>query len=283
MLILCVPAASAGSAPVVGFLADVDGPAAPGHLQLAMPEGNESSSRPIVMDLVGSAAVFHADPEAKAGTHLKGPVFAALWIDLSAVAGGSLQLQLKEGDVVLAEHAVDVSVDPESLPEPESLVPPDPMDPEGAIWHVAAQVLPAVTMPPLVFDLGIVDAEVSDNVHVELRLLPPAEDPLAVGSSIISYDGALAPSYVYLPWWSADPAAQPPQQTIFQGGSGSGSDPGGSGSPGGSGDPGSDGSDGASGDGDPGADGGSGGSKGIPAPGLVPLALVMAALLWRRR
>ncbi len=213
LLTFALPLASAGPAPALAFLADSEsGPLADGALVHAWPVADEPKVRPILVELAGPSTVF-VDVEEQPGTHLKGRVFVGIWPDAAIAKDARLRVSLYVGNDLVNESFVPVTVDPNNVPDPTALLPPDPTDPQGAVFHIVAQVVPLVLQPPTMVDLGVVDVEVPEGSSVRLGFglvgadgLPPTGAAMA-----LKYDGKLSPSFVYLPWWSADPQAVSPQ------------------------------------------------------------------------
>lgn len=210
--LLMVPLASAGSTPVVGFLDDGEtGPVGEGTITHEYPDSNESMVRAILADVgQGPTTIFTATNHS--GTHLKGPLFAGLWADELAGQDGMLVVAILVDGEVVSTAEVDVAFDPESLPDPESLIPPDPTDPEGAVFHVVGQAMPYIFQAPLVMDMGYVDVEIPNgsDLSIALSIQTPGDVPTGLMTTM-KYDGILTPSFVYLPYWTADPEATPPQ------------------------------------------------------------------------
>ncbi len=212
-LLLLAPLASAGSAPSIVFFADGEtGIAGDGILSQDWPTSNESKVRPILIELAGPATVF-VDVEEPPGTHLKGRLFVGLWPDAALAMDARLKVSLWVGDASVAEAMLPVDIDPASAPDPTALVPPDPSDPEGAVYHAIAQVVPLVLQPPTLVNLGGLDVEVPEGTPVRIGLgLVGADGGIPVGAAMaLKYDGLLTPSFAYMPWWSADPEAESPQ------------------------------------------------------------------------
>ncbi len=218
MIVLCValfaaPLAAAGSTPSLVFLADgASGPVGDGILTQDWPDSNESKARPVLIELAGPSAVF-VDVEEPPGTHLRGHVFAGIWPDAAIAKDARLRVTLWLDDQAIAEAMVVVNVDPSAAPDPASLVPPDPSDPEGAVYHALGTVLPLVLQPPTLVDLGVVDVEVPAGSQIKIGLgLTGADGMPPLGAAMaVKYDGVLTPSFLYLPWWSANPEAVSPQ------------------------------------------------------------------------
>lgn len=226
MTLLLAPLAVAGPAPAVHYLADEASPFETGALETEAPSKNESSQR-IVTAGIDGPSVWFSTPVQQG--RLAGPAFLGLWTMANpAVLGdieASLWLEADGNRTLLSSAALDAAIDPSQLPEPTSLVPPDPTDPEGAAYHVAAQLLPLLMSPPMVFDLGMIDAEAPANASLLLGL-QMVGDPLPIGTSIIQYDAVTSPSFLFAPWYAPDPPApqptsSPPSSTSAPSSSGS--------------------------------------------------------------
>lgn len=236
-LLVLVPAASAGFSPSLYYLAP-DG--ADGALSEEAPEGESPSSAFVTAlpaDAASAAFVALEGPRENA-THVLGRVLVGLWADVG-VAQGSVEARLvlvRDGTVTpLASAAQPISTDPSEVPEPTALLPPDPTDPQGAVFHAAAQVMPLLSHPPFLLDLGVLDMEVPEGAvaGVELRLVEDnATGAPASGIVRVQYAAATTPSFVYVPWWSEDPEASGAPgspRTPSQPGPGGGSGPSGGG------------------------------------------------------
>lgn len=208
---LAAPLALAGPAPAIHYLADDGSPLQTGDLATATPSKNESSMRAVALSPDGPAVWFEA-PAAE--DRIAGPVFLGLWTQANLVLAGNLtaSLWLDDGTerTQLASSSLDVTLDPSQAPDPMTLLPPDPTDPEGAAYHVAAQVLPLLMRPPIVFDMGVIDAQIPDNGTILLGLALENGELPALGTSIIQYDAMTTPSFLYVPWYAPDPPAPEP-------------------------------------------------------------------------
>lgn len=213
IVLLAAPLAAAGSAPSIAFFADsASGPVGDGILTQAWPTTNESSVRPILIELAGPSTTF-VDIEEPPGTHLKGRLFAGIWPDAALADDAQLRVSVWLDGELIAEGMVPINIDPSATPDPLKLVPPDPTDPQGAVYHVIGQVLPLVLQPPTLVDLGVVDVEVPNGsaLQVGFGLVGAASMPPVGAAMVLKYDGVLTPSFMYMPWWSADPEAVSPQ------------------------------------------------------------------------
>lgn len=212
-VLLLLPLASAGPAPVVGFFADGEsGPVGDGVIAADWPDSEDGKVRAIVPDLLGQPLVVFAAEDAP-GTHLQGPIFAGIWPDAGAAKDSYIHMVVTvDGDMV-AESTALVDIDPANAPDPTALVPPDPTDPEGTVYYELAQLMPLLLQPPTLVDMGAIDVEVPEgaDVVVSMSLVGPDGAPPTGASVLLKYDSTLSPSFVYLPWWSADPEVQSPQ------------------------------------------------------------------------
>lgn len=282
--LLMAPVAMAAPQPGIYYLSDSEsGPLGEGKAQAEAPDENATAAaRPILYgDADMPSAVFHLDDGE--WEQMKGRAMAGVWIAASAAIDANLSATLYDVDAdgamtPLANASHSLLLDPDSLPDPEALLPPDPTDPEGAVFHVAAQVLPLLMEPPVLFDFGVIDQEIADGHHVALGLyMSPGSLGIPLGTVAIQYSAQESPSFVYAPWYAPDPAPVDPVAPSEPAPSDPApSDPAPSDPASGSGDEGDD--DGASG-GEP-----SGESKKSPGVGLfATLALVGAVLVARRR
>lgn len=133
-----------------------------------------------------------------------GPLLVGLWIGPSPTAMGNISAEISDGESILGYASVDVAIDPENLPDPQSLVPPDPTDPEQAAAYIAAQAMLALMQPPALLDFGFVDVAVDPDAPVSVSFFLEGE-PIALGVASMQYDGALSPSFVYVPFYEPDP------------------------------------------------------------------------------
>lgn len=208
-LLALAPLAAAGPQPAIYYLQDGATPLGDGTLDSEPPSKNETSYRPITYGPDGPVVWFDASAPTD---RLLGRAFVGLWPEAFAVTGGNITAGLYIDDgttrTLISETGVPIATDPSNLPDPMALIPPDPTDPEGAIFHVASQVLPLVSAPPMLLDLGFVDATVPANATVLLGIhLSAGADGLPpVGTFLLKYDAPTAPSFVYAPWYAPDPA-----------------------------------------------------------------------------
>ncbi len=204
-----LPLATAGSVPTIGFLRDDGPPVSPGILSLDWPTGNESSARQVPPELLGETT-FVADFDAPGEAWL-GRLMMGVWPDAGIAKEAVIQARISIDDEVVAEASIPVDVDPEDIPDPQALVPPDPTDPQGAVMHAAVQAAPLILEPPLLVDFGIVDLQVPNGSVIKLHLSVQSGEVPVPGTAAIKYDSLLSPGFVYIPWFSADPEATAPQ------------------------------------------------------------------------
>lgn len=215
MVLLLLPAAAARPEPVLYFLYDDEAPVLPGLMNDSMPSDLEPETRPV---LPGSdelpSALFVTSLEDHPG-RLQGRMVVGLWTGQSPVLEGNLTAVLYEVQdderVVLARASVDVHTDPTGI-DPTVLVPPDPTDPEGSIAYLQYQALTMLLRPPLLLDLGVLEANVTEGAQLALGIyLEAAPDGVApMGISSLEYGGQLQPSFVFVPWYAPDPPRATP-------------------------------------------------------------------------
>lgn len=177
----------------------------------------------------------HSHPD-----RIKGPLFVGLWTGESTVLNGNLTATLYEipaggAPVALAEASVVLDLNQSNLPtDPTVLIPENQTDPQAILFYELAQVLPLLLHPPALFILGPVDIPFSpeSSFAIGFRLEQGSSPtPLPLGASAtIQYDGAFAPSFVYVPWYAPDPVRPTPTPrptSSGTGGSGSGGSQGG--------------------------------------------------------
>lgn len=215
--LVVAPVACAGYAPTLYYLAPPDLDPLAGSLSTDAPEGDAPSSAFVTVLPADAASASFIALEGANATHVLGRVLVGLWADLSAAQGAvEARFVLVEDGVVtpVASATRPVSTDPAQAPEPTALLPPDPTDPQGAVFHAAAQAMPLLARPPVLLDLGLLDVEVPEGAvaGIELRLVEDNATGLpASGFARVSYAAATAPSFLYVPWWSTDPPATPGQ------------------------------------------------------------------------
>jgi len=208
LALLAVPAAQAGHGGEILFLAEGDAPVGDGALSREVPEGEEPSLRPVLLGEAGEARFLV--PEGERPAWIQGRLFAGLWIDQPPALPGELEVVLLRLDGEAPEELASTSLPvggqfPEA-PDPATLLPPDPTDPEAVAWHALAQAYPLVRSPPIVADFGIVSLPVEDaDLAVAFRLADGSLAPAVM----IEYGAALAPSFLYVPWHEPAPAPAP--------------------------------------------------------------------------
>lgn len=208
--LLFIPAAMAASVPELLFFS-------PGATPF---EGGMSAEQPAELDasislILPGTADLPSMSFIREGSHsdrIYGPLLIGLWTGPSPTAVGNITAVISDGESVLGSASVDVALDPENLPDPQSLVPPDPTDPEQAVAYIAAQVMIATMKPPVLLDLGFVDLNVSTDAPISVSFFLEGE-PIALGAASIQYDGALSPSFVYVPFYEPDPAPSSSQSS----------------------------------------------------------------------
>jgi hypothetical protein len=220
-LVVALPAAAAAPTPKLYFLKDGEVPlVGTGVLNATIPDGLDPALRPVVIgtsDL--PSQVFTTMDEEHPG-RLFGPVFVGLWTGPAVVLQGNLTtviyaVSLSGDRTLLAATSVNVDLNMSNAPDPTSLIPPDPTDPEAAAAYVAAQVLAALLQPPALLYLGMVDIEVPADSQLALGFYLEAADgsplPVPIGAAAtIQYDAIIMPSFLYAPWYAPDPE---PSQT----------------------------------------------------------------------
>jgi hypothetical protein len=202
--LLFIPTAMAGSVPELLFFA-------PGSSPL---EGGMSAEKPADMDastslILPGSAELPSSSFVRDGNHsdrIYGPLLVGLWIGPSPTAVGNISAVISDGESILGSATVDVAIDPENLPDPQSLVPPDPTNPEQAVAYIAAQAMLAVMQPPAMLDFGFIDVAVDPDANITVSFFLEGE-PIALGAASMQYDGALSPSFVYVPFYEPEPAA----------------------------------------------------------------------------
>ena len=136
---------------------------------------------------------------------------------------------------VLAQYNISVDANTSKLPDPTTLVPPQPPPPDPAnpvaynatLQAYAAQVaafeetklLPAILTIPGQFIRPIdVTVNATSRIAIMVTATPPAgsDVPLAEGFATFEYDSWLALSYIYIPWYEKDKPGstyKPPTKT----------------------------------------------------------------------
>lgn len=146
---------------------------------------------------------------------IKGPLFIGLWIGESTVMNGNLTATLYEmpasgTPVPLANASVVLDLNQSTLPsDPTVFIPENQTDPQAIVFYEMAQLYPLLIHPPALFVLGPVDIPFAADSQfaIGFRLTQGSSPtPLPVGAyAAIQYDGAYAPSFVYVPWYAPDP------------------------------------------------------------------------------
>lgn len=212
--LLLAASAAAGPAPALYFLQDgATGPIGDGSMDATAPDSLEPSTRPIAVGSSDLPSAIFVGPEAPED-RVYGPLFVAVWLGPSLVVEGNLTaaayIEDAEGErSLLATGSESVNTNLSSTPDPMAFVPPDPTDPEAALAHVMSQALAQTLQPPVVLDLGLVDAEVPEGSHISIGLYLEAPDGglLPIGAASAQYDGQLQPSFAWVPWYAPDPPA----------------------------------------------------------------------------
>lgn len=216
LLVMLVPAATAAPAPKLYFMKDGDVPfVGTGLLNTTYPDALDPSVRPVFIGTPDLPSQVFATVGEEHPGRLFGPVFVGLWTGPAVVLQGNLTTVIYAVDAngaqtLLARTSVNVDFNMSNAPDPMSLVPPDPTDPEAAAAYVAAQVLTAVLRPPALLYLGMVDIEVPADSQIAVGFYLEAADgsplPIPVGlAATLQYDGQLMPSFLYAPWYAPDP------------------------------------------------------------------------------
>ncbi len=266
------PVADAGSRPVYLFLRDMSFPSnpnlprcSPAPTGAAVGDGELTTTAPCPLDLVGpqnnsspqSRVVFPAVETAHPTQFVMlnqslntgqifGPVLVLLYVPESpTVQSGNLTVQLvalpktytvsdvgPTGDV-LAGATIDLAYHNTTLPNPTSLIPPDPTNVTQAEAYIAGQLLVyglsqvGKSQYILVLDDEVKDHYVQKTIDKDAKLAlrfslvpSPHPAPLPLGLPVaqgagqpILYNFALMPALVYVPFYSADaPLPQPTPQ-----------------------------------------------------------------------
>ncbi len=209
VLLALLPVAAAGPVPAIYFLGEDEAGAK--VLTNQQPESENHTYGLIAPSLSGPSLWFGgAGPVAE---HLRGPIIIAVWPEAGSSDGNvtaGLYLDTGEGPELIAQSGLPLQFDPEQVPEPTALVPPDPSDPEGAIMHVLAQVYPVILQAPWVFEIGPVDVAVPEDATLSIGFGLESPNLIPVGASLIKYGSATAPSFVYVPWFTPDPVPSYP-------------------------------------------------------------------------
>lgn len=265
--LLFFPVALGASAAEVLYLAPGITPLSDGSLDAEAPQDLNGS---ISLILPGSPELptISFSREGDHADRIYGPLLIGLWTGPSPTLLGNITAVVSDGSSILSSASVDIALDSESVPDPMSLIPPDPSDPEQAVAYVLAQAVMATMNPPVLLDLGFMDANVSRDAPISVSFFLEGE-PIALGAASLQYDGALTPSFLYVPFYEPDPAPSSSSSSTAPASSSSSSGSSGSSSPslGGS-------SSSSAGDAE---------SKDTPTVGfLAALGVVGAALMFRR-
>lgn len=215
-VLLTVPLAQAGSEPVVYFLERGDLTSLiEGHpMNADAPEDEVFMVHPVTLGTEDLPSIRFAPDDTEHPDWLLGPMFAALWRGQEAVNDGNMTAVLYEEHsddtrtvIARSSQHVNTSEDPDQVPEPEQLVPPDPTDPQSSALHVAGQLLPLVFEPVMVFNFGFVNHQLDEGstISVGFYLEMDEDGNVPAGTIPLEYDGTLAPSYIYTPWFVPEP------------------------------------------------------------------------------
>jgi hypothetical protein len=220
LLLLLLPNASAGYEPRFYYLKDDGlGAAETGLLNGTTPNATQPSSRPIPVALPNvPAAVFQTGDGTSHAPRLLGPVYVGLWIGPSPVVKGNLTvtLYMQNGTqtIPLGNASISLDANASKAPDPATLVPPDPSDPQGALFYELSRLLPVITPPPVLLHLGNLDVQLNatDRLLLSFAVTAGGSDlPAAEGAAAtIQYNSTLTPSFLYTPWFKADPARPKP-------------------------------------------------------------------------
>lgn len=209
VLALALPA-QAGHEGEIRFLADGDyGALGDGRLALEAPEAAAPGARLLLpgQDLHDPAR-FLMDGDAQ--ERIQGRLMAGLWLDEPPQVAGEAHVVLMtvgpSGATELARAPFSFGGSTPEAPDPATLLPSDPNDPEAAAWHAIAQAHPMVTSAPVLADFGTVDIQVpaDGRLAVALQVADGSLSTLA-----LEYGAASAPSFLYLPWHEAQAPSQP--------------------------------------------------------------------------
>jgi len=262
---VAAPAAQAGSRPVYLFLRDMETPPVdqvprcspapsgapigdgeltvvpPCPLNLVDPQNNSAPQTRVIVpasELVHPTQFVLLNQSLNTG-EIWGPVVVLLYVPESpTMQSGNLSVQLvalpktySVADVgatgtVLANATIDVTYhNTTGLPQPTSLIPPDPTNVTATEGYIAAQLLffgftqLAKAQYILYLDDAVKDRIIHAHIDPEAKLalrfslVPsttpgpiPLPLPAAQGAGQpIAYDFALTPALVYVPWFKADP------------------------------------------------------------------------------
>lgn len=195
--------------------------------------------------------MFNSNASANTG-RIYGPIITLLFLPKSpTVQHGNVTAQLvvvpkgasptavpPAGEVIASTtFSMDAGNTTAFLPNATSMVPPDPTDPQGALAYAQGQLLAygittLASSYKVAFLLNetksfIIDKTVDAESTVQMRLsLAPGSSPLlvpvAAGQPLV-YWNFLTPTFVYVPWYAADPpqptqtSTRPPPPTFTSG------------------------------------------------------------------
>jgi hypothetical protein len=194
--------------------------------------------------------MFSSNTSANTG-RIYGPIITLLFLPKSpSVQHGNVTVRLvvvpkgaavtdlpPKGEVIASTtFSMDAGNATGFLPNATALVPPNPTDPQAAVAYVEGQLLAygiteLASSYKVAFLLNetksfIIDKTVDAGSTVQLRLSLAAGSsplPIAMGAGQpLAYWNFLTPSFVYVPWYAADPPRQAPTYTASPGGSGGG-------------------------------------------------------------
>jgi hypothetical protein len=224
LLLLALPTAAATAAPGAYYLRD-DELGGPGVLHSAPPNTTAPSARIVPAGTQGVAPVrFETPAGMEAAPRLRGLAYAIVWVAPSPSVDANLTARLLITNETAIREIGNASVpfvlDPDAFPSPEQLVPPNPTDPEGSVFHIVGQVAPHVLPRPRLFLFGHVDAAVESDARVAVQFEltnGSGGQPVPVAAfATLLYDHATPPlyvaSFVYLPWHVPAPAPTIPAQ-----------------------------------------------------------------------
>ncbi|MGB0652588.1 MAG: hypothetical protein ACPGQL_05260 [Thermoplasmatota archaeon] len=223
-LLLPAAAVTAVPAPALYFLDDGATPIIDdGVLSVEQPTGNETRTRLVLPAAEAVLQVRFVSPAGEERPNLlRGPLFVGLWTGESVVLNGNLtaSIGIMEGETFkpLGNASVALDLNQSDAPDPLALIPPDPTDPQGAAFHVLAQVLPLLFKPPTLLNLGIVDLEVPEGSQVAVQFrLDPGSSALPIPTAAfaqVQYGAILTPSFVFIPWYEPDPPRPDPPAPV---------------------------------------------------------------------
>jgi hypothetical protein len=212
-LLVLAPTVSAGYQPTLYYLKDGHlGPAQPGLLNATRPNATQPTLRPVPLDVPNLPAATFETGGLPHPPRLLGPVYLGVWVGPSPVAEGNLTVRLLTLNgtrtIPLGNATMALDANVSNLPNPASLVPPNPSDPQGSVAYELSKLLPAVTPPPKLLYLGTMDAlfNATQGLVLSFTVTPADGQPAARGAAAtIQYNATLTPSFLYVPWYSPDP------------------------------------------------------------------------------